>query len=178
MTLYVRNFVTVLSVSGRLLEIVRRVSGGCMDGIWKVSGGCRVYEWYIWDVWMVDAPMYKNQVDAIFNPRPDHQYQYSSPFFSIKNLKLIFHYILELPEAFTTRIHKKNVQKPSKKAKNTATKVLLFPPPSSSRKFAGWVDGGSRCIWGASQDWSSQDRSSQDHSILARSSHYRSSHIG
>ena len=50
MTLYVRNFVTVLSVSGRLLEIVRRVSGGCMDGIWKVSGGCRVYEWYIWDV--------------------------------------------------------------------------------------------------------------------------------
>ena len=100
---------------------------------------------------MVDAPMYKNQVDAIFNPRPDHQYQYSSPFFSIKNLKLIFHYILELPEAFTTRIHKKNVQKPSKKAKNTAAGtnilpkkakvLLLFPPPIHGNLpyIHGWV---------------------------------------
>ena len=59
---------------------------------------------------------------------------------------MIFYCIFELTEAFTTRLHQKNVQKPSKKAKNTAAgtnilpkkvKVLLFfPSPPHSRKLA------------------------------------------
>ena len=52
---------------------------------------------------------------------------------------MIFYCRFELPEAFTTRIHQKNMQKPSKKAKKTvqvpiffpkkAKVLLLFPPP-------------------------------------------------
>ena len=60
---------------------------------------------------------------------------------------MIFYCIFELTEAFTTRLHQKNVQKPSKKAKNTAAgtnilpqkaKVLLFfpsPPPPGNLPF-------------------------------------------
>ena len=62
---------------------------------------------------------------------------------------MIFYCIFELTEAFTTRLHQKNVQKPSKKAKNTAAgtnilpqkaKVLLFPPPCLRKlAFYTWV---------------------------------------
>ena len=54
-----------------------------------------------------------------------------------------------LTEAFTTRLPQKNVQKPSKKAKNTAAgtnilppkaKVLLFSPPCTRKlAFYTWV---------------------------------------
>ena len=53
-----------------------------------------------------------------------------------------FYCIYELPEDFTTGIHQKNVQKPSKKVKNTAegtnilpqkAKVLLFESQISVR---------------------------------------------
>ena len=40
---------------------------------------------------------------------------------------MIFYCRFELPEAFTTRIHQKNVQKPSKKAKNTAEGTNILP---------------------------------------------------
>ena len=63
-------------------------------------------------------------------------------FFSIKTLfglqtplikeKLIFYCIFELTEAFTTRLHQKNVQKPSKKAKNTAACTNILPQRQKS----------------------------------------------
>ena len=77
-------------------------------------------------------------------------------FFSIKNLiwppdplnkgKIDFYCIFELTEAFTTRLHQKNVQKPSKKAKNTAAGTNILPQKAEvllSRKLAlyKWVLG-------------------------------------
>ena len=45
---------------------------------------------------------------------------------------MIFYCRFELPEAFTTRIHQKNVQKPSKKAKKTAAGTNILPQKSKS----------------------------------------------
>ena len=40
MALHVLNFVAVLWVSERCLEVVRRVSRGCLEGVQRMSGRC------------------------------------------------------------------------------------------------------------------------------------------
>ena len=89
--------------------------------------------------------MYKKQADPIFFPagtnilpRVFFRLQTFWPPDPLNKGKMDFYCNFELPEALTTRIKKKNLQNPSKKAKNTAAgtnilpqkaKVLLFPPP-------------------------------------------------
>ena len=107
--------------------------------------------------------MYKRQADPISFPGPDRRYQYVSPsFFLIKNLiwppdplnkgKIDFFIaILSSVKLLLQEYIKKNVQTPSRKAKNTAAgtnilppkaKALLSPPPQSRiLAFYTWVPG-------------------------------------
>ena len=49
---------------------------------------------------------------------------------------MIFYCRFELPEAFTTRIHQKNVQKASKKAKKNSAGTNFLPQKSKSPIFS------------------------------------------